>query len=59
MKFMIANKLVKPDNLSEDLEFVVFCEQGAGDNLMYLRFWKNSSRNIKILISSALKILCL
>jgi tetratricopeptide (TPR) repeat protein len=38
MKFMIINNLSKPDTLSEDLKFVVFCEQGAGDNLMYLRF---------------------
>jgi tetratricopeptide (TPR) repeat protein len=47
MKFMIANKLVKPDNLGEDLEFVVFCEQGAGDNLMYLRFLEEFQQKYK------------
>ena len=35
---MEKNKLEKPESIQEDTEFVVFCEQGSGDNLMYLRF---------------------
>ena len=38
IKFMIVNNVKRPDSLKEDDEFVVFCEQGAGDNLMFLRF---------------------
>ena len=35
---MKHTNLRKPDSLTKDMKFVVFCEQGVGDNLMYLRF---------------------
>lgn len=36
--FMYKNNLQKPENINKEMKFVIFCEQGSGDNLMYLRF---------------------
>ena len=61
IKYLKVNNLERPETISEEMEFCVFMEQGAGDNLMFLRFlseFQNKYKKSYFVTTEAFESIC-